>query len=81
MKDLVSTLLTSQEIIDLYQKRIEKADSPGRKMAIMLLLKYRLSAHSRIIDSLIIKLNLDKAGVSEMERELSLILNKEQDGN
>lgn len=81
VKNLLSELSASQNIIDSYLERIEKEDKHGRKKAIMLLLKYRLSAHSRIIDSLIIKLNLEKADVSEMERELSLILNKEQDGN
>lgn len=81
MKDLVSTLLTSQEIIDLYQKRIEKEDNPEKKKVLMRELKHVLSNHSRVIDSLMIQLNLDKADVSEVERELSLILNKEQDGN
>lgn len=76
MKDLVSTLLTSQEIIDLYQKKIEKEDNPEKKKVFMRYLKHTLSGHSSVIDSLIIQLNLAKADVSEMERELSLILNK-----
>lgn len=77
MKDLVSTLLTSQEIIDLYQERIEKEDNPEQKKVYMRLLKNRLSSHSSIIDSLIIHLSLEKVDVSEMERELTLQLNKE----
>lgn len=81
MKDLVYTLSTSQNIIDYYQEKIEKEKNPEQKKVFMRDLKNRLSSHSSIIDSLIIQLNLAKADVSEMERELSLILNKEQDGN
>lgn len=77
MKDLLSTLLTNQEIIDLYQKRIEKEDNPEKKKVLMRELKHVLSNHSRVIDSLMIQLNLEKADVSEMERESTLQLNKE----
>lgn len=63
MKDLLYELLASQSLIYLYRERIDKEDNPGRKMAIMLLLKARLSAHIRIIDSLMIQLNLEKADV------------------
>lgn len=77
MKDLLSTLLTNKNIINLYQERIEKEDNPEQKKVYMRLLKNRLSSHSSIIDSLIIQLNLDKADVSEMERVLTLQLNKD----
>ena len=76
MKDLIQTLLANQTLIDYYEEMIEETEEQDGKRAYKLLLQTRLSAQSSLIDSLIIHLNLEKADISNKERELSLELNK-----
>ena len=76
MEDLIQTLLANQNLIDYYEERIEETEEQDGKRAYKLLLQTRLSAQSSLIDSLIIHLNLEKADISNKERELSLELNK-----
>ena len=76
MKDLIQTLLANQTLLDYYEEMIEETEEQDGKRAYKLLLQTRLSAQSSLIDSLIIHLNLEKADISNKERELSLELNK-----
>ena len=81
MKQLIRTLNGLDDLIKVYRKKIEECDEPDGKRAYRLLLKSTLSEKSSLLDSIIKMANLEKADISNEERELSLILNKEQDGN
>lgn len=77
MKQLIITLNALDDLIEVYRNKIEECDEPDGKRAYRLLLKSRLSERNSLLDSIIQMSNLEKADISNEERELSLILNKE----
>jgi len=79
MKQLIITLNALDDLIEAFRKGIEECEEPDGKRAYRLLLKSRLSEKSSLLDSIIQMANLEKADISNEERELSLILNTEQD--